>query len=192
MRISSKLKKISLLTLIMTMLSAITVYAADTWSGGFPASKVAPLYFNWHTNDTYGQAYIYPAAHEWDAISSKVWASWTTTSTPNVNVYASTTSQSGLLGKTFPYYYNIWGNLTLDTGVNHTWATCDIYGYYDQMQANNMTDPQIIENYAHEFGHSLSLAHPADSSVAAVINQGIQSIKPTSKDKTNLKAKWGN
>lgn len=192
MKKSKKLKMFSFLVVVITMFSSLTAFAADTWSGGFPASNVAPVYFTWHTNDVYGQAYIYPAGHAWDAISSKVWGSWTTTTTPNANVYASTTTQTGLLGKTFTYYYNIFGNLTLDSGESHTWATVDIYGYYDQMQANNMTDAQIVENYTHEFGHALSLAHPADSSVAAVMNQGIQSITPTNKDKSNLKAKWGN
>lgn len=192
MKLNKKLKRTVFLSLLITMGISFAVYAADIFSGGFPASKVAPLYFNWYTNDTYGQTYIYPAAHEWDAISSKVWAGWTTTQTPNVYVYASTTTQDGLLGKTFPYYYNIFGYLTLDTSLTKSWAYCDIYGYYDQMQKYNMTDPQIIENYAHEFGHTLSLAHPADSSVSAVMNQGIQSITPTDKDKINLKAKWGN
>lgn len=80
-----------------------------------------------------------------DENTKKVWGSWTTTTTPGVHVYTSKTTQDGLLGMTYPYYYDVYGKLVFDYDTVHKWAYVNIYGYTDQMAKENMNDAQIIE-----------------------------------------------
>ncbi|WP_051263322.1 hypothetical protein [Tuberibacillus calidus] len=175
--------------LLTVILSPVTSHAADTWSGGF--SSVNPIYYNVHTNDTYKNNYIVPAARNWNGISSKVTLSNWQNSAAAIEVYAETTSDPDLLGEFIPYYTDNFGRHRDTSCYCHTWnGGGDLIGYYDNMNKNNMTDSQIISNYTHEFGHSLSLGHPSESS-ASVMHQGIQSIGPQSLDKSNLRKRWG-
>ena len=176
--------------LVVTLMMSKTILASDIFKGGLPSVEVKSLKFRYTTNSTYGNKFIVPAANYWNGISSKVSMTSTTSDTAKVSVYAETTTQNGLLGLVVPYYETISGSISEDTNLTKTWIFCDLFGYYNQMQSFNMTDSQIISNYAHEFGHTLSLSHPS-SSVTALMKQGIQSIKPQTHDKNNLKAKWG-
>jgi hypothetical protein len=188
----SLFKRISFTIPLLLLMGEGIVQAANIFSGGLPPSEVQSLGVKYYTNDTYGKTYIVPAMNNWNGISSKVKLNNVQDGRIKVNAFSGTTSQDGLLGRMFPYYTTWYGGTAEDTSLSKTWTYTDVYAYANQMKNYNMNDSQIKSNYTHEFGHALSLAHVTDSNVSAVMKQGIQSIGPTTTDKNNLKAKWGN
>jgi hypothetical protein len=163
--------------------------------GGFsPVSgKIPSLSINWtySTTDSYANSYIVPAANSWNNISFQVSLNKVTSGSYVINAVTSTSTTTGSFGEMIPYCSDGSG---YKCNFNKNWNSARVIGYVNQMTSYNFTSTQIISNYAHEFGHALSLDHYlGDPNVlpAVLMKQGKQGILPQQTDKGHLIEKWG-
>jgi hypothetical protein len=185
----------SLLTSIYLLVIS-EVGFAQSFSGGFPASRVVQL--TWAApslSSSYLTQYVRPGFNGWNGISSKVSLSQVVSSASHqVDVLTSSISSGpGVIGEFFPYCL-VGGSLVkcLSTDV---WAYAQIYGYTDQISYFKLTDSEIIGSvYAHEMGHALSMKHtsPPTGTVSIMKSGFINSYLPQAFDKANLTQRWGN
>lgn len=191
-----------LLALTLSSLFSAKAYADSQhlFTGGFQRSSGTPslnLSWTYSTTDTYANAYIVPAANNWNGISFQVQLTKITSGTYKIRASSATTNQFGLFGRIIPYCTNSGVSNSGDVCLsNPAWGSVGVIGYDNQMANYNFTGTQTISNYTHEFGHALSLAHVVDTSSytypPAVMKQGQQSIGPQQVDKDHLRQKWGN
>lgn len=182
--------KILVVICLLLFTTTISVYAADIFPGGFPQAYVNPLKYNYNMDSSYGNSIVSPAASRWNGNSSKVSLTRSTTNA-KVDVFSVTGTIPDRWGFTMLYYKDpSTGSLVRDYGGYEIWDYGIIYGYENMMVASNFTQGEKIENYCHEFGHTLSLAHVTSGS--AVMALGRQDLWVTSIDRANLRAKWGN
>lgn len=180
--------------LVLSFGQLVSADSAHVWSGGYPSTVVSDLKYvtSGAPNSTYETNIMVGAANNWNNISSKVSISKNSNGA-KMSISVGSTSNSGSLGKCFSYYRNAFGGLSEDTSKTEIWEVTDVYGYENQMNTFKMTESQKKSNFTHEVGHALSLAHvESSSSDTAVMKPGIQSIGPTTTDKSHLKLKWGN
>lgn len=162
------------------------------FSGGF--NSASGLNWTYSVSDSYANTYIVPAANSWNNISSKVKLNKVTSGTYNIRATLETTTVSGRLGLMTPYCRIGGVNSSGGACLSYAWGSAKVTAYSNQMSAFGMNTSNIISNYAHEFGHALSLAHVSGSpstSPISVMKQGIQSYLPQQTDKDHLKQKWG-
>jgi len=185
---SSKKKRIILCVVSVASMLGVQVAFADTWSGG-RSSALRYTYYD-SSVSTYGYGGSFDSArNNWNSISSKVFIySSLSYNDPKADVYyVGNSSDPTLIGLTNAYKDHS-GTLAFTTDL---WAYCTVTIYDNNMKSNNMNSSQVISNATHEIGHSLSLDHPYVTSNSAVMKKGIQSIGPTTYDKSELKSKWG-
>ena len=183
-----KIISISILSLLGIISVNDTSYA-ESFSGGRKSASFKCYYDSSVANYGYRTTFD-TAISRWNNTSSKVSISKTTnTSSYPDKYYIGNTSISGVLGRTIPYKKNIFGKIVEDK-TNDDWTYCTVALYDNTMKENYMNSSQIHSNATHEIGHTLSQAHP-DTSLSSVMKQGIQSIGPTSYDKSSITSKWG-
>jgi hypothetical protein len=186
------LRKVLVFVLSMVLLGSVSMSVhADYWAGTKTWGGITV--YNYDSSvSTYGYSTIYDDARtNWTGISSGV-AFSNGTHTNADKYYVGITSSPTLLGQIIPYDGS--GNSTSLTG---SWHHVNVSIYDNTMDNYNMSRAERVGNATHEVGHSLKLAHPGSvnplpSPVTSIMNQGIQSIAPTSYDKQELKATWGN
>ncbi|MBO9609666.1 MAG: hypothetical protein J7639_27165 [Paenibacillaceae bacterium] len=183
MKISKRL--VSIAFVLLSFLSLASISYADYWSGSKTWGGTTIYQYD-SSVSSYGYGPHYDAAiANWTSISSMV--TFTSGSHSNADkYYIGETSEAGLLGRIVAY--NASGDPTSDNG---NWHHVNVSGYHNNMESYSMSYAERISNLTHEVGHSLKLAHPSTSQTS-VMNQGIQSIGPSTYDQNELKAKWGN
>ena len=143
-------------------------------------------------SSTYKDTIIKPAASNWNNISSKVKLTESTSNSTDITVYLEDSAVDGKFGEIKPYYFATPEySYYFDSCACNTWSYAYVYGYKNQMAAYKFTTQDIISNFTHEFGHTLSLAHTNNVSASSVMKSGQQSIGPQTVDKDHLKLKWG-
>ncbi|WP_144941340.1 hypothetical protein [Paenibacillus sp. 32O-W] len=160
---------------------------ADIWGGNKYWNGITIVEYD-DSVANYGYTEHYDEAMEnWRNISSQVTLQKASHQYAD-RYYVGNTDDATLLGVVIPY--TISGKkLGYESNWSAGYATAIIYD--NTMNSYNMTYAQKVSNATHELGHTLKLAHPSSTQVS-VMNQGIQSIGPTTYDKNELKRKWGN
>lgn len=178
--------------------SAQIVYG-DYWAGGRVGKtdcKISAYYDS--SVATFGYTGTYDSARAaWGGISSKVSIGKTTSKTGNPDIYYVANDPTGMnLGRTYPYVQGASGPVQEDN-TTADWVYCTVYSYDNVLKASSATAADKTMNATHEIGHTLKQAHPSTSQTS-VMNQGLPSLNanvaasPTTYDKGELKAKWGN
>ena len=174
--------------LYISIIFAPKVYAG-TFPGGFPAGTL-----------TYGigggsSSIADIAVSQWNGISSKVKLTPSNATGPygltaNIITYFDShdAPTAGSLGITYPF--SSWTGASANlASVNDRWVKVVVYQYKNSLFSDSN---QKIATATHELGHALSVAHPSNSSIDAVMQQGLKmSYKLRSYDKNNLISKWG-
>jgi len=186
--LSSKKK---LLSMVAASLVTVFLFASISFADFFSGGRSSAVFYAYYDSSvtSYGYTSHYDAARaNWNGISQEVAINKTSSpsGTPD-KYYVGTTTTPGLLGRTIPYKAS--GGTYVPASTSEQWAYCTVSIYHNTMSDNNMNHSQIVSNATHELGHTLSLAHPTSFQIS-VMNQGIQSIGPTTYDKNQLKAKW--
>jgi len=95
------------------------------------------------------------------------------------------------LGVQVPYKKNWLGSI-VGASNSDTWLYSTVTIYHNSMtDCVSMDYAEKVSNATHEVGHSLGLDHPSSGSASSVMQQGVQSIGPTTYDKNDIIAKWG-
>lgn len=189
---SFKKLKTGICVLTFSFLSIICIsestYAAS-FSGGRQSASFNCYYDSSVSSFGYVTAYN-TAISNWNNTSSKVSISKTSSTSGNPDkYYIGNSSTAGLLGRITPYKKDVFGRV-VEANLNERWLYSTVALYDNNMKKAGMSSSQIHSNATHEVGHTLSQAHPNTSS-ASVMKQGVQSIGPTSYDKSSIISKWG-
>jgi hypothetical protein len=158
--------------------------------GGFQSSVVAnSLYWNYDSTTVSPQqinAYIGQGAAQWNAITPKANLAYSLTQPYRIKVSLSNTGvSSNVAGEMIPICPSGTG---LQCRPDKNWTVAAIIGYENVMTASGFTTTNRIANFAHEFGHALSMSHVSVNAAMRTgkLNYGVQQY-----DRDNLKYKWG-
>lgn len=179
---------VRLFFIILVTLSVFsTSVSADYYSGTTSTGGHAKVIYS-RSVATYGYTTIYDnAISRWNGISTKASVKKASASYTTDTYYVGTTSvadRTGLMQAMGPR-----GSVCLDC----TWTYTLVYLYDNNMDKFEYTTTNRTATAVHEVGHSLKLDHTPSSGSSSIMKQGRKSSTyPTTYDKGQLKAKWGN
>lgn len=179
----SKIFFLSLIALVAFSTSA----SADYWENTTATGGHAKVTYS-SSVSSYGYTSIYDnAIKKWNGISSKVSVKKASPSYTTDVYYVGNTSVADRTGLMQPMGAR--GNACLDC----RWTYTKLYLYDNNMRALNYSTTNRTATAIHEVGHSLKLAHTPAEAPSSIMKQGRKTLTdPTTYDKAQLKAKWGN
>lgn len=168
-----------------------TLALGQIWSGGFPPSVTANLYWTYDPSTVstqYLNTYIGPAVNQWNGISSKVLVSISSIQPYRIKAFTGKGAIAGVYGEMLA---SCPSGVSPACNSDKNWQVAAVTGYENVMTSAGFNTTNRVALYAHEFGHALSMAHVTATVNAAMLTSGKLNYGVQQYDKDNLKSKWG-
>lgn len=194
MKISKSAKKFVLLGLIILPLT-FSLVPADANAVRYSGGRTSAIFNAWYSDSihSYGYAgWIDEARFTWNPVSSNIEITRVISSngTPD-KYYAGVGTDPFTAGGHNGYKKSASGSYVV-AGNNETWAYSAVSIYQNAINFMNLSDAEIQTTIEHEMGHSLGLDHTPSNGPNSIMKSLRQSIKPTTYDISEVRAKWGN